>query len=325
MHNFRLLSLIIAALVCVAGDAHALTITDKLGRVVTVKTPVERAVLFETYELSGGLDVWDRLAGISRFAYENDLMLAVKPDIAKTVPSAGSGFDINIETLLKLKPDLVLTWTTKPESVRFMEEKGLTVIAVYPESLPELMETLRLQGRLFNREERVEQIIRKMEGVFSLIRERTARVPPEKRIKALWLSGRPTAAAGSIGVNNDVFGMIQAKNAAGSVPERTADVSLEKIIGWNPDVIFIWGSAKYGPQDLLKNPQWRHIAAVKNGRVYKAPKWSTWSPRIAIIALWMAMKTYPDQFKNVNLEMVSEDFYQSVYGVSYRSVTEIEN
>jgi iron complex transport system substrate-binding protein len=97
------------------------------------------------------LGVWDRLAGISRYAYENDLMLAVKPDIAHTVPSAGSGFDVNIEALLKLKPDLVLTWTTKPETVRFMEEKGLTVIAIYPENLAELYEALRLQGRLFNR------------------------------------------------------------------------------------------------------------------------------------------------------------------------------
>jgi iron complex transport system substrate-binding protein len=292
---------------------------------VTVTTPVNRAVLFETYELSAGLDIWDRIAGISRYAYENDLMLAIKPDLARVVPSVGSGFDVNIEALLKLKPDLVLTWTTKPETVRFMEEKGLTVIAVYPENLAELYEVLRLQGRLFGREDRVERIIRNMESVFDLIGKKVLKIPAGNRVKALWLNGRPTAVSGNIGVNNDVFGKINAVNAASELRERSSEVSIERIIGWNPDVVFIWGSAKYNAEDLIGSPQWRHVSAVKTGRVYKAPKWSTWSPRLAIVALWMAMKTYPDQFKDVNLKKVAEDFYQSVYGVSYKRVNKIEN
>ena len=51
-----------------------------------------------------------------------------------------------MEALLKLKPDLVLTWTFKPDLVRFMEERGLKVIAIYPESLPELYDVMRLDG-----------------------------------------------------------------------------------------------------------------------------------------------------------------------------------
>jgi iron complex transport system substrate-binding protein len=325
MKSILFQSVVIAIVVLFSTGASALTVVDKLGRTVTVTTPVNRAVLFETYELSAGLGVWDRLAGISRYAYENDLMLAVKPDIAHTVPSAGSGFDVNIEALLKLKPDLVLTWTTKPETVRFMEEKGLTVIAIYPENLAELYEALRLQGRLFNREDKVERIITNMESVFDLIKKRVSHIPAGKRLKAIWLNGRPTAVSGNIGINNDIFGMINAVNAASELKERSSDVSIERIIGWNPDVVFIWGSAKYNAEDLSGSPQWRHVNAVKNGKVYKAPRWSTWSPRLAIIALWMAMKTYPDQFRDVDLEKTAENFYQSVYGVSYRSVNRIEN
>jgi iron complex transport system substrate-binding protein len=318
-------SVLLAVAVFLSTSTDALTVVDKLGRTVTVQTPVKRAVLFETYELSAGLGIWDRLAGVSRYAYENDLMLAVKPDIARTMPSAGSGFDVNIEGLLKLKPDLVLTWTTKPEIVRFMEEKGLTVIAVYPESLAELKDVLRLQGKLFNREDKVERIITNMESVFDLIKKRVSHIPAGKRLKAIWLNGRPTAVSGNIGINNDIFGMINAVNAASELKERSSDVSIERIIGWNPDVVFIWGSAKYNAEDLSGSPQWRHVNAVKNGKVYKAPKWSTWSPRLAIIALWMAMKTYPDQFRDVDLEKTAENYYQSVYGVSYRSVNRIEN
>jgi iron complex transport system substrate-binding protein len=282
-------------------------------------------VLFETYELSAALGVWDRIAGISRYAYENDLMLAVKPDIAKTIPSAGSGADVNIEALLKLKPDLVITWTFKPDSIRFMEEKGLKVIALYPESIAELYAAMRLQGKLFGKEKKVERSISGMEKIFTLIRQRTAKIPREKRKKAIWLGGKPTTVSGGIGINNNLIGMMHGINPAAEMKDRSADVSVERMIAWNPEVIFIWGSAKYGPGDLLNSPQWRHVDAAKRGRIFKAPKWSTWSPRLAVVALWMAMKTYPDSFRDISFEKISEDFYQSVYGISYGSVTRIED
>ncbi|MBU4320182.1 MAG: ABC transporter substrate-binding protein [Nitrospinae bacterium] len=323
---FRLTGGILMVLMVAAPSwAATITYTDKMGRVVTVPVPVKRAVLFETYELSAGLGVWDRIAGISRYAHENDLMLALKPDIAKTAPSAGSGFDVNIEMLLKLRPDIVLTWTFKPETVKFMEEKGLKVIAVYPESLHELYGVMRLQGSLFGKEKKVESTIAQMEKIFALIRGRVSRIPPERRKKVIWLSGKPTTVSGGIGVNNDMFSLINGINPASSIRERSAEVSIEQIIAWNPDIIFIWGSARYGAADIIGNPQWRHVSAAKNSRVYKAPKWSTWSPRLAIVALWMAMKTYPEYFVDINLEKAADDFYREVYGIPYRKVERIEN
>lgn len=315
--------LFLTAAVC---SAAAVTYKDKLERQITVTIPVKRAVFFETYELSAALDVWNSIAGISRHAYENDLILALKPDIAWTIPSAGSGSDVNIEMLLRLRPDIVLTWTFKPESIKFMEERGLKVIAVYPESLSELYEVMRFQGRLFGKEKKVESVIMQMEKIFALIRERVSKIPVNRRKKAIWLGGKPTNVSGNIGVNNDIFSLINCINPASvSVRDRSADVSIERIVAWDPDVIFIWGSAKYGAEDILGNSQWRYVSAVKTGRVFKAPKWSTWSPRLAVIALWMAMRTYPEYFRDVDLEKTAENFYRSVYGISYRNVERIEN
>jgi len=304
--------------------AETLTFRDKLGRDVSIRLPVRRAVLFETYELTAALGVWDVIAGISRYAYENDLVLAVKPDIAGTIPSAGNGFDVNIESLLRLRPDLVITWAFKPESVRFMEEKGLKVIALYPESLAELYETMRLQGLLFGKEKKVDACIARMKKMFGMVNERCRAVPPVKRKKVVWLGGKQTTVAGGTGINNDLIRLMNAVNPAAAQQERSADVSMERIVAWNPDVVFIWGSARYGSADLLGSQQWRHVDAVRNGRVYKAPKWGTWSPRLAVVALWMAMKTYPEQFRDVEFDKVADDFYRAVYGISYRSVNRID-
>ena len=71
---------------------------------------------------------------------------------------------------------------------------------------------------------------------------------------------------------------------------------MESIVSWDPDVIFIWGSARYGPEELLSGSQWKSIKAVRDGKVFKAPDLTTWSPTICSLALWMAWKTYPEYF-----------------------------
>ena len=310
-----------------AAALHAETITykDKLGRTVSVPLPVRRAVFFQTYELIPVLGIWDKVVGIGRYAYANDLMKASKPDIEKTIPSAGSGIDVNMEALLKLKPDIVITWTSRPEQVRFIEEKGLLVITVYPDSLSELYGVMEFHGKVFEKDKEIKRAIADMNGIFGTIKKRVSKIPAARRQKVLWLGSRPNSVACRIGVTNDILNMIGGINPAASIEQRNADVSLERIIEWNPDVIFIWGNAKYNTGDILSNPQWRSISAVRSRRVYKAPEWSTWSPRLAPIALWMAMKTYPQQFRDINFDAAADVFYRKVFGIPYRMVARIEN
>ena len=323
----RIMRTLIPLVLLLAAAAHAeiLTYKDKLDRTVHIPLPVRKAVFFQTYEFIPALSAWNRVAGVGRFAYTNDLIRAAKPDIAQTVPSAGSGTDVNIEALLKMRPDVVITWTFKPENVRFMEGKGLNVVAVYPESLAELYEVMQLLGRMFEKEKEIKRIRANMDEMFDTVRKRAARISVDKRKKVLWLGSRQNSVAGGIGATNEMLAMIGGTNPAAEIRQRNADVSIERIVRWNPDVVFIWGNAKYGTRDILQNPQWRSVAAVRNGRVYKAPEWSTWSPRLAPVVLWMAMKTYPEYYRDIDYTATTDRFYRKTFGIPYRMVAAVEN
>jgi iron complex transport system substrate-binding protein len=288
---------------------------DKLGRTVNISLPVRRAVMLQLYEFVPALHAWDRIAGVGRFAYDNDLVRATRPNIAKSIPSIGSGTDINVEALMKLKPDLVITWVFKPENVRYMDEHGIKAIAVYPDSIGELYDLIRFQGEIFERKKEAAHIISQMNGVFNLIHSRVDNIPHNQRKKVLWIEGRQNNVAGASGLTDNVLNLISGRNVAGGIRQRNADVSIETIIGWNPDVIFIWGNAKYSAQDIMNSPQWQHLKAVRNHQVYKAPEWSTWSPRLAPVSLWMAMKLYPERYRGVNLYAVTDRFDRNVFGV----------
>ncbi|MBF0507310.1 MAG: ABC transporter substrate-binding protein [Deltaproteobacteria bacterium] len=307
------------------AEAAELTYEDKLGRVVNVTIPVNRAVLLISYELLPTLKVWDKVVGVARWAYSNDLMKAVRPDLAKSIPSVGDGTTINIEALLRLKPDVVITWTSRPDNVRFMEEKGLKVISVYPESLKELYQVMKMHGRLFAKEKEMEASIAEMERIFKLITDRVSKVPEGKKKKIIWLGGKPTTVACGVGVTNDILQLIGGVNPAAQILERNADIPMERIIGWNPEVVFIWGNAAYDTASILGGSQWRSVSAIRDGQVYKAPSWSTWSPRLAPIALWMAMRTYPHYFRDINLDQVVDEFYRKNFGVSFKEVEGFEH
>lgn len=306
------------------ASAGLFTYRDKMGRTVTVSTPVRRAVLFETYELLPVTGAWDRVAGLSRYAFDNDLLRAANHAALRAIPDAGSAMDSNAEALLRLKPDLVLTWSVNPDGVGFLERKGLTVIAVYPENIAELYGVMRLQGKLFGQEKRVEAAIARMEEIFTLIRHRVAGIPPSRRKRAIFLTGKQTRVNGRVGVTHDLFRLMGLENGGAGIDERSREVPLERIISWNPDLIFIWGSARYRAADLTNNSQWRHIRAVKSGMVFKEPKWGTWSPRLAPIALWMAAKAYPERFRDINIDGRIDRFFRDVYGIPYAHVRRIE-
>ncbi len=294
-----------------------LTYTDKLGRTVTIKIPATRVVSLLTYELIFALKCEDKLVGIGRWAYDNHFINAIKPDV-RNIPSPGTGLDINVEHLLFLNPELVITWTMREDVVKFLKERGIKVIAVLPDSIDELYDVIRLHGNIFGKIERAEEIISEMKSLFTLIEKRCSKVLPDQRKKAIWTYSKSTNVNGNSGMIAEIFKIINVKNPADYVQQRQFSTSLEEIIKWNPDHIFLWwGSTEFKIKDLKENQQWKLVNAVKNGRIWKSPEWSTISPAIAVTALWMAMKVYPEQFKDIRFEEIADGFFRKVYGVSY--------
>ena len=296
-----------------AGEGSAVTVTDKLGNRVEIPVPVKKAVLLSLYELIPVLDLWDNVIGLNRWAFDNTVLKRC-PRL-EGIPAVGTGIEINAEAILALHPELVITWSYRPEVVEFLARKGLRVIAVYPDSLGELYEVIEMCGRLFGKESRAREVRSRMEALFSLVQATVSGIPPERRVRVLWLWQKPTRVTGRFGLQQDLITMVGAVNPAATVEMPHAEVSLEQILAWNPEVIFIWGHATYGPEALLESSQWQTVAAVKERRVYKAPLADTWSPSTGVLTLWMARKIYPEKFKDMDLGAEARRFHLECFGV----------
>jgi iron complex transport system substrate-binding protein len=297
--------------------AETIVVTDKFGRVVPVEAPVKRAVLLDTYELAASLGVWDRVVGLSRFAFANDLITAAIPDAKSRFADVGTPVDVNAEALMALKPDLVVTWDLNRATVDYMADKGLTVIALRPESFDEVMAAQSLLGRLFGAEAAAARSESEARAMMALVRERTSLIPEKNRRRGLWMVGRQNTVAGREGVLSSLFGFAGIVNVADEVPQRTGEVSPERILVWNPDLWLVWGYSHVDVGDVLANPQWSRIKAIHEHQVVRGPRWSTVSPRVAPMALWLAATAYPKSFADLDVTRRIDAFMQSLYGVSY--------
>jgi iron complex transport system substrate-binding protein len=160
-----------------------------------------------------------------------------------------------------------------------------------------------------------------MEMSFAATASKVSKIAPENRRKVLWLWQKPTTVSGGTGLQHELIKITGGLNPAEAIQTKHPEVSMESIVSWNPDVIFIWGSARYGPEELLSGPQWKSIKAVRDGKVFKAPALTTWSPTICSLALWMAWKTYPEYFDRRELAEDVLRFHQKCFGLPIEGLT----
>lgn len=95
-------------------------------------------------------------------------------------------------------------------------------------------------------------------------------------------------------------------------------VTTEKLAKSNPDVIIV-GSTTSGQalKALKQDPVLSKLPAVKQGHVYGNPQgtfpWDRYSAEEALQVLWAAQKLHPTQFKNLNMTKKTQEFYQKYY------------
>lgn len=300
--------------------ARSLTFRDASGSAVSITTPINRALFHVNCELIPVLGVRSRVVGVGKWCNENDVLRAA----GITLPVVSSETtNMSIENVVRLKPDLIISWPGVRKETEYLERHGFKTASFNPRNLAELNDMLRIHGRMFGREEQADRAIREMGKILRIVSERTLSIRGAVRKKGLWLSTAPTRVMCRYDLKNALLEAAHIDNPASAIPLQNSDVSIETIMKWDPDVIFIPVAdyRSYSKNDILNNPQWRHVKAVRERRVYEFNhRITTWSPSFAPIALWMAAKAYPERFRNVNIEKTIDDFYLKVYQVSGEKV-----
>ena len=311
------------------------TITDDAGRELEIPAPDK---LEKIYFTSGLAQVWvftlnpDKQGGsCSDFTADQ---LQYLPDGIDELPRMGAiseNAQIDKEMLMAQGIQLVfsisgigLTETNVSDAETLQEQTGIPVVLV-DGSFDRIATAYRFVGDIMGEEERAEELATFCENKYNEVVAAVANVPESKRTRIYY-------AEGPQGVQTDsdesqhalTFKLAGAENVAKDIEVirfgRTS-VNLEKVIEWNPEVIFAVDEDNGGcDQTIRSDKDWSGIQAVKDDAVYTIPycpfSWVDSPPGVnrLIGIMWVANLLYPDYY-SVDMIEVTKEFYKTMYWV----------
>jgi iron complex transport system substrate-binding protein len=301
-------------------------VTDDAGRAVAAPDNVRRvlpagppaAILL--YTLAPDLLLgWTRANRPEECAYLLPETCA-KPAVGRLT---GRGNTANLENVLALKPDLIVdvgstTDTYVSLASRTQAQTGIPY-ALLDGHFAALAATYRKLGRLIGRRAEGNDFAGYCERTIAAITGRIAYVGGDERPRVYYARGPRGLTTGLGGSINVETVELLARNVAGEHKGGLANVSLEQVLVWNPQVI-VTIDLDFAA-NVASDPAWAGVDAVRNGRVHLSPKmpfgWVDFPPSSnRLIGLWWLAKIlYPDKFPE-DLRALTREFYAKFYHVT---------
>jgi iron complex transport system substrate-binding protein len=238
-----------------------LTLIDGAGRTVNITKTPQRIVSIaaSTTEILYALGCGDKIVGRDRYSNY--------PPEALEKPEVGTSTSINLEMIVGLEPDLVMTWWFATEAINSLEERGIPVFAINPQSVSDVLQTIRTIGLIVNKTTEAENLVADMQSKIDEITSKTKGLNKTQRPLVYYELGSVGKTVGPGTFTNELIFMAGGINIAADEPFRYPLLNSEYIIERNPDVIIV---ISYGasPEEIKSREGWQTINAVKNNRVY---------------------------------------------------------
>lgn len=299
--------------------AFPVTVTDALDRSVTIETEPEKLVsgYYITTSMLIALDQADKLVGVEAKADTRPIYAEAAPHILD-LPSVGTAKEFDLEGCTALQPDLVILPVKLKNVVPALEELGLTVLTVRPESREELDETITLLGTATGARDQAQALL----DFNARTREQLADVLLDMKRPTVYLAGNSSylSTAGIKMYQNDMLELGGGINVAAELEDDYwTEISYEQLLAGNPEVIIMASDAAYAAEELMADPQLAQLDAVKNGRVYHMDgdytleAWDSPVPSTVLGSCWVAAQLYQSEETLKLFRGACSQFYQNFY------------
>ncbi|MBE0616771.1 MAG: ABC transporter substrate-binding protein [Proteobacteria bacterium] len=279
-----------AALLVAAAPARAACVSDDTGTEICLDTPPTRVVsLYGAFtELLWELGVRDLVA---RTANDDTI-----PAVA-ALPSVGTGLRPDVEHLLALRPDLVVSrgGRASQEALSALRARGLRVAAFDPTDLGELDTVVARMGTLCGRGIEASALTDRLRERLAAVEARVGN--PARRTRVVFeVRAEPLTVAGTGGLVDEVIRRAGGVNAVQS-PKKLLLLDTEALLKLDPDVYVVQeGPMNRKPAAPADRPHAGLLRAVREHRVLVVDEelFSRPGPRVAEAVEQLSRFLYPD-------------------------------
>lgn len=247
----------LALLSTAAATAYPLTVTDNLGRRVTLRSEPRRivAMLPSHTETLVAIGAGSKLVATDIFSNHPKA-------VTDRLPKVGSGYQPDLEAIVALKPDLVLAdESTGSRLTEKLAAAGLTVYGGTAQTYNEVFEKIAVLGKLTNHETGALNLITRMRTELNTLQASVANLPKVSTYYEI----DPTPY--SVGPNSFIGALLSRAGGQTIVPAALGDfpkLDPELIVRANPQVMVGLTLA-----EAAGRPGWAGLQAVQRGKVFQ--------------------------------------------------------
>jgi len=310
------------------ATSEARAITDMAGRKVIVPDRISRVctdwpiMMYLVYSLDPTL-----LAGLNT-PFTDDQKRYLAPSVA-SLPVIGGFYSktraMNMETFLKVKPDVVIAemWDSMSMNAKaedMLRKNGIPVVYVKVDTTRDYLEAFLFLGKLLGREKRARALSSYGKTAFSEIERVVASLPQSKKRPRVYYAEGATGLFTEChtSFHAELIKLTGAENVhfcsrGGFKVKGKEAVNLEQVLRYDSDVIIAAEPLFY--RSVLQDDRWQNIKAVKTRRVYLTPcllfNWFDRPPSfMRLLGMkWLAHRLYPDAYR-IDIVKEAQVFYR---------------
>lgn len=302
------------------------TVTDSLGRSITISKPVESiaTLLLSGNEVLKLLDSWERV--VARDVWTTDRVIFPSLDRIPVL-NGGAGATVDYELLFSLNPDvLFVTWASGLDLNGITEkvDGAIPVIAFDFMDAESLGDSVEQMGKILGREEQARKFKAFHDGIMSTVSKRIGKLTEKEKPRIFLKSNGWSREQLCTMTNKSTFGYAQTvlpggvNIAADLEGEVIWDVNPEWLVAQNPEVILVpvpnqllagkaWGFdvvstdvAGAERQRMMELDIFKSSDAVRNGQVYLYNPQLATSAMSSVVILSIAKWLHPGRFNDIN-------------------------
>jgi iron complex transport system substrate-binding protein len=235
-----------------------ISVYDDSGERIQLNKPAQRIISLapNITELLFAVGAGDRIVGVSSGCDY--------PPQVKNIPVVGSHRSLDLETILTLRPDLIITWTgsTRRQLEKF-KRLHLPVYLSSPKNLTDITKTFTNFGKLTGNETIAEQAAQTFSEHYDKLNKTYQQQPRIKVFYQIWQ--KPLFSVGHNSLISQLIELCGGDNIFDRVKNPSPEVNLEAVLAANPDAI-IGGSHEPNWQNMWL--RWPQLKAVQMHAIY---------------------------------------------------------
>ncbi|QIB70786.1 ABC transporter substrate-binding protein [Aminipila butyrica] len=252
-------------------------------------------------------------------AYKGHFLESMDPEYGNiSTACIGSDLSINMEETAKNGVEVMIIWDYQEAEAAQLKEVGIAPIMIKNETIDELQTSMKIIGELLGKEERAQQFIDSYTKTYEYMKAKQEAVKTADKPRVLYLRDAQLKIQGNDNFMREALELAGADNVASQVK---SNATMEEILAWDPEIIFLSNFDEFEPEDLYKNTipgqDWSSISAVKNKKVYKTPlgiyRWDAPGVETPLMMKWMAQIIQPDIFNDEDVETELTAYYKDYF------------